>query len=544
MATRSNLPKSEIGSASPKLFNRIRTTIETAYYQNNVVRVETLEEAYHLAKHSPGTILTDLPVEQPEALGLPIDAKVLLFNDGAITGRQAQARRIVTKDTIESTAKMLREGIFANRDRTLYHATAVIGLHEKFTVKAHLLIPEGFENTLYSWMLNFQVLDEETQAMYGNSQIFDEGDILLYSDPDTFIDGHPEGLCVFDRDHNCAALFGMRYFGEHKKGSLTMAWSIAERQGFTPCHGGLKRFETANEGNFVMGVFGLSGSGKSTITHARHPNLGHVTVLHDDAFVIDNHDGATVSLEPTYFDKVQDYPTDSPDHKYLLTLQNVGVTRDTFGAVVPVTEDIRNGNGRAVKSKFWTRDRRYFFDEKIKAIFWIMKDDTLPPLMQVHNPTLAATLGATLATKRTSAEHGADTTKLAMVPYANPFRLYPLASDYHHFKQLFEAHDVACYILNTGHFEATKIPPHVTLGLVESVVDATVEMKSFDLFKDLSYAVTDGFSPNFKDLSYVEAFKQRMSQRLDYLQALDGEERLPQEALDSLMTRLQHDERK
>ena len=543
MATRSNLPKAEIGSKNPKLFNRIRSTLETAYYQNNVVRVETLEEAYHLAKHSPGTIITDLPVEQPEALGLPIDAKVLLFNDGAITGRQAQARRIVTKDTVESMAKMLREGVFANRDRTLYHATAVIGLHEKFTVKAHLLIPEGFENTLYSWMLNFQVLDEKTQSMYENSQIFDEGDILLYSDPDTFIDGHPEGLCVFDRDHNCAALFGMRYFGEHKKGSLTMAWSIAERQGFTPCHGGLKRFETADGDNFVLGVFGLSGSGKSTITHARHPNLGHVTVLHDDAFVIDNRDGATVSLEPTYFDKVQDYPTHSPDHRYLLTLQNVGVTRDESGAIVPVTEDIRNGNGRAVKSKFWTPDRRYFFDEKIKAIFWIMKDDTLPPLMQVHCPILAATLGATLATKRTSAEHGADTTKLAMVPYANPFRLYPLASDYHHFKQLFETHGVACYILNTGHFGTTKIPPHVTLGLVEAVVDATVELKPFELFNDLSFAVTDGLNPIFNDQKYAAAFKQRMAQRLDYLQALDGEERLPEEAIQSVMSRIKLDER-
>ncbi|TVP95182.1 MAG: phosphoenolpyruvate carboxykinase (ATP) [Acholeplasmatales bacterium] len=544
MATKSHLPKTDIGGMNPKLFNRIRTTLETAYFQNNVIRVETLEEAYHLAKHSPGTVITDLPVEQPEALGLPSDAKVLLFNDGAITGRQAQARRIVSNETVDYYAKILREGLFENRYRTLYHATAVIGLHEKFSVKAHLLIPEGYENTLYSWMLNFQVLDTETMAMYANSNLFDEGDILLYSDPDTFIDGHPEGLCVFDRDHNCAALFGMRYFGEHKKGSLTMAWSIAERQGFTPCHGGLKRFETDDAQPFVMGVFGLSGSGKSTITHAKHPNLGHVTVLHDDAFVIDNTDGATVSLEPTYFDKVQDYPTDSPDHRYLLTLQNVGVTRDDTGAVVPVTEDIRNGNGRAVKSKFWTADRAYCFTEPIKAIFWIMKDDALPPLMKVHDPALAATLGATLATKRTSAEHGADTTKLAMVPYANPFRLYPLASDYDHFKHLFEQHAVECYILNTGHFGKKKIPPHVTLSLVEAVVNKSIDLKPFELFADLSYALSPDLVPDFNDATYVEAFTARMRQRLEYLQQLDGEERLPKEAIDSVMSRLNLDNRK
>ena len=47
-------------------------------------------------------------------------------------------------------------------------------------------------------------------------------------------------------------------------------------------------------------------------------------------------------------------------------------------------------------------------------------------------------MGATLATKRTSAEYvpGEDPNKLVIVPYANPFRLYPLAKDYNKFKQL------------------------------------------------------------------------------------------------------------
>ena len=34
----------------------------------------------------------------------------------------------------------------------------------------------------------------------------------------------------------------MKYFGEHKKGTLTLGWSIAQRQGYTACHGGQKRF--------------------------------------------------------------------------------------------------------------------------------------------------------------------------------------------------------------------------------------------------------------------------------------------------------------
>ena len=40
----------------------------------------------------------------------------------------------------------------------MYHATAYVGLDKDFMVKAHLLVPEGYENNLYSWLLNFKLL--------------------------------------------------------------------------------------------------------------------------------------------------------------------------------------------------------------------------------------------------------------------------------------------------------------------------------------------------------------------------------------------------
>ena len=90
MATKNYLQASEIGSQSPKLFSRFRTTIETAFFGNNVVEVKSLAEAYELAKNAPGTIVLDQPVANAKELGLPADAKVLLFNDGKIAGRQAK----------------------------------------------------------------------------------------------------------------------------------------------------------------------------------------------------------------------------------------------------------------------------------------------------------------------------------------------------------------------------------------------------------------------------------------------------------------------
>jgi len=534
MSTKSKLSRAEIGTTSPQLYNRIRSTIETAFYRNNVMKVTNIAQAYELAKNAPGTIVSDLPVHNAHELGLPEGAQVLLFNDGIITGRQAKARRLINNSNREKYALMLRNSIYNSRKKRMYHGVAYVGLHEDFMVKAHLLIPEGYENTLYSWMLNFQNQNIEMDKMYQRSKEITEGDIFLYSDPDEFIPDYDLGLSLFDHKSNCGALFGLRYFGEHKKATLTMGWSIASRNNYTACHGGQKRFNLEDDKTFIAGVFGLSGSGKSTITHSKHNGKFDVTVLHDDAFIISNENASSVSLEPSYFDKVQDYPTDSADNKYLLTMQNVAATYDDNDKLVPVTEDIRNGNGRALKSKFWTKQRAYKFSNKVDAIFWIMKDDSLPPILKVNSSTLASTLGATLATKRSSAEHGANADQLVIEPYANPFRLYPLRNDYSKFKDLFENQNVDCYVLNTGFFLNKDIRPKITLGLIERIVVDDIESKPFKGITDIEYTDIPDFNPDFNSDSYIELFKERLQSRITYLDGLFNQDILPLEARKSI----------
>ncbi len=536
MATISAIPRSQIGSIHPELYSRIRTTIETAFYRNNVIKVKDIKHAYQLAKNAPGTIVTDLPVKNATKLGLDKDTKVLVFNDGVITGRQAKARKLIHFNNEQEFAALLRNAIFKSRTKKMYHAVAYVGLHEDFILKAHLLVPEGYENTLYSWMLNFQHQNEEFNTIYKNSRVIEEGDLLLYSDPDLIPDGYENGLALFDHKHNVAALLGLRYFGEHKKATLTMGWTVASRMEYTACHGGQKRFKLKDGSLFIAGFFGLSGSGKSTLTHAKHNGKYEITVLHDDAFIISNKDGSSISLEPSYFDKVQDYPTDCKDNEYLLTLQNVGITLDENGLKVPVTEDIRNGNGRALKSEFWTKNRSYYFKSKVDAIFWIMKDETLPPILKVTNPVLGSTLGATLATKRSSAEHGAVTSELVIEPYANPFRLYPLVNDYNKFKDLFQNHNVACYVINTGHFLDSNITPSVTLSLIENVVENKIEWEQFGNIESLQYAKIEGFTPDFNNKRYINLFQERVESRLRFLERLEAVNVLPKESIESLQT--------
>lgn len=548
MSTKAYYKHDEIGLNKPG-FARTRSIIEAAFYGNNVIKINTLKEAYELAKNSPGTIVTDMPVYRGEEFGLEPDAKVLLFNDGSITGRYATARRIAGEPNVncDKLDKLVMDAVYDSRWKNLYHAEVFIGLDPDFMVKAHLLIPEGEENLMYSWMLNFQYMSDEYIRMYKNSTpIGNEPDIYIFSDPQwtgtTQTDiSDSKCLSYFSTSTNCAAILGMKYFGEHKKGTLTIAWAIANRNGYASCHGGQKRYRLSNGNTYVASVFGLSGSGKSTITHAKHGGKYEVTVLHDDAFIINTDTGSSIAMEPTYFDKTQDYPTSSPDNKYLLTAQNCSATLDDEGKVVLVTEDIRNGNGRAIKSKLWSPNRVDKIDEPVNAIFWIMKDPTIPPIIKLKGSSLASVMGATLATKRTTAERlapGVDPNALVVEPYANPFRTYPLVNDYEKFKKLVQERHVDCYIINTGDFMGKKVKPADTLGILEAIVEGKATFKQWGPFEDIEILEWEGFDANLNESKYKEAFKARMMDRVKFVESRnefkDGYDKLPDDALEAL----------
>lgn len=526
-------------------FSSIKTIIETPFYGNNVYHVESVAEMYKLACQSPGTVITDMPIYEPEKQGLPAGAKVLLFNDGAVQGRCAAAKRVIGEPGVTEAkfSPIIRDAIYDTRNKNMLSTSVYVGLSPEFMVKAHLCIPEGEENIMLSWMLNFQYCNEFYNEMYKNSKnIEGEPDIYVFSDPQWTHPDFPMGLALFDPEHNCAAILGMRYFGEHKKGTLTLAWGIANRNGFCSCHGGQKRYNLPGGKSFVAGVFGLSGSGKSTITHAKHDGKYDVTVLHDDAFVISNGDTAySVALEPAYFDKTQDYPASDPDNKFLLTVQNNGVTLDKDGKKVIVPEDIRNGNGRAVKSRLWSPNRVDLFEEPVNAIIWLMKDPTLPPVIKITDPVIASTMGATLATKRTTAERlaeGVDPNALVVEPYANPFRTYPLSDDYNGFKKLFQENSVDCYIFNTGFFMDKKVTKEATLGSLEAIVEGKATFKPFGNIEGLSYLPVEGFDPDFSDASYKEQVAKRMNDRVEFIESrktfMDGYNKLPEEALEAM----------
>ena len=138
---------------------------------------------------------------------------------------------------------------------------------------------------------------------------------------------------------------------------------------------------------------------------------------------------------------------------------------------------------------------------------------------------------------------GTDLNALRIVPYANPFRTYPLVNDYEKFKKLVEEKNVDCYIVNTGDFMGKKVKPADTLGILETIVEGKANFEKWGNFEDIEIMYdwsgkTGDFKPDLNDASYMAALKSAMQNRVDAVEGFatkkEGYDKLPDEALDAL----------
>ena len=137
---------------------------------------------------------------------------------------------------------------------------------------------------------------------------------------------------------------------------------------------------------------------------------------------------------------------------------------------------------------------------------------------------------------------------IRIVPYANPFRTYPLVNDYEKFKKLVEEKNVDCYIVNTGDFMGEKVKPADTLGILETIVEKKANFEQWGPFEDIEIMYTwDGQTDGFKDFKaktdlgnadYKAQLKSAMETRVNavkgFAEKKEGYDKLPDEALAAL----------
>lgn len=121
MSTKAYYPISEIGKGKVG-FSKTRSIIEGAFYGNNVVKVNTLREAYELAKNSPGTIVTRYARLQRRGIWSGQGREGSVIQRRSHHRRYATARRIAGEPGVDCEAldKVAMDAIYESRWKTMY----------------------------------------------------------------------------------------------------------------------------------------------------------------------------------------------------------------------------------------------------------------------------------------------------------------------------------------------------------------------------------------------------------------------------------------
>jgi len=543
-----------------KEMSSIRAVAETIML-NPKVRKVNAREAYEMAMKQPGVAVTDLEIYPPfaERLGLPKGAKVLNDCHGKIIGRTAKARVFYNRIPQDEKKKVegdAREAMYQLEHYDLIKCEAVLGLDPDLMIKATYVTTTTDASNVFNWLCNFAPFDLMKEE-YEKSKSLPIQDVIIVAfnewtcdDPYYHNVGAPQ-IGLVDETQNVIFNLGMRYFGERKKGTLTLAWTSGMRLGMAACHGGIKEIdfsgcsdEYKNLGKKSIAFYGLSGTGKSSHTNSID-NGGTLPAgfekycLHDDAFQIDTEDKVCRVWEPSLFDKTDSRDLDNPDWKYLIALMNHAMI-ERNEKLLPLGLDVRQANGRALLDRDllgnWVN--RCSFPE---ALTWLMKDTALPPVHKYKDKYLAVAMGAALITKRSRAENVTeeDLKKLVFEPFANPFRVYELYKDVESFIKVLET-GADCYTFNSaGYWKSSdddldNVKLQTSLTLQTGILMEQLEWEDWDLLpgamiptKGSIEKILPGYYERYHPKNrenmneYVTLLKDRFKQRREYLKSSD-----------------------
>ncbi len=553
----------------------VRAVVETLLHSKRVRKV-TAAEAYELARKQSSVDETDLEIYEGTAkrLGLPKGAKVLVDNHGKIIGRTAKARRFYGTSSATDKKKLdgdLREAVYQMQKQPLIKADAIIGLDSDLMIKATYITTESDANNVFNWLCNFTPFESMAKEYAASKKLPIQDIIILafneWSNSDPFYEntGAPQ-LALVDQNHNVIVNLGMRYFGERKKGTLTLAWTSGMRLGMAASHGGIKEidFSECGEdykklGKRAIAFYGLSGTGKSSHTNSADnggtmPKGFKKVVLHDDAFQIDVENKVCRVWEPSLFDKTDARDLDNSEWKYLTAVMNHAMI--TYkGKVVPLGLDARQQNGRAL----FDRDLLGKWVNRCEfpnSLVWLMKDTILPPVIKVTDKYLGVAMGAALMTERNAAENvkAEDLGKLVFVPYANPFRVYELHKDVEAFKRVID-NGADCFVFNSAGFwkssaeDLEDIKLQTSLSLQTAILTDALEWEEWDVLPGAmipTKASIDKILPGYYEKynpdtrenmkEYHTVIRSRFRQRIDFLESSDVADK--PELLDELIASL------
>ncbi|MEW6724467.1 MAG: phosphoenolpyruvate carboxykinase (ATP) [Bacillota bacterium] len=281
-------------------------------------------------------------------------------------------------------------------------------------------------------------------------------------DPDfvsLYVPEWPERLIFVDPEAGITFILGTDYFGEAKKSFLRMAMYAAKKEGALGLHAGSKILRIKGDNGILRDVgfimFGLSGTGKTTLTIHDHGLTGEekVIIRQDDVVMIQP-DGSCLGTENGFFIKTEGLDASqrvlyAAAQRPEAIFENVWVAED---GIIDFSNSQLTGNGRGVilRGHVEGTDAEIDLPKANKVIFITRRQDIIPPVARLTPEQAAAyfMLGESIETS------AGDPTKAGQSKRevgTNPFIVGPEAEEGNLFLEILRANpDMECFLLNTG----------------------------------------------------------------------------------------------
>ncbi|HOU33076.1 MAG TPA: phosphoenolpyruvate carboxykinase [Synergistaceae bacterium] len=351
---------------------------------------------------------------------------------------------------------------------------------------------------------------------------------------------HQRKVLVFP-SHRVTLILGIDYYGESKMATLRMAMHIArEDLRGLGLHAGSKivtlRGDSGELQEKGMLVFGLSGTGKTTITTADHGLVAPegVEVLQDDINIL-MPDGQAFGTENNFYIKTDNVSKQLPllgaaqDPRAIL--ENVWVDDD---GNVNFDNHAITTNGRAIVPRGSIPNTSARIDlPRVDVICFNMRRYDIPPVGRLVSAEQAAAYFMLGESTVTSAEDPARVGQAKRVVGFDPFVVD------HHYKNgnrllqiLRDNPHISCYVLSTGRVggqDGANITPEVTFGCIEGILRGSLtwrydDVLGYEVPANLPVSNAEALDPAtyWSRDDYARLIGALRAERRDYLATFSG----------------------
>jgi len=349
-----------------------------------------------------------------------------------------------------------------------------MGNHPDFSLHCRLYVTAGYARIPLQWRLMlFEPNDPAGEP--------DLVSIYVPEWPERVIFCHPEAGVTY--------ILGTDYFGEAKKSFLRMAMYMVKKRGWLGLHAGSKVLRVRDAGGILREVgfilFGLSGTGKTTLTMHDHELVGEegVAIRQDDVVMMDGR-GYCYGTENGFYIKTEGLD-ESQAVLYRAAVspravfENVMV-RDDGQVLFDNTELTSNGRGVILRGEVAGTDGRIDLDKAHRIVFITRRNNIIPPVARLTAEQAAAyfMLGESIETSAGDPSRAGQSKREVGT---NPFIVGPEEQEGNRLLEILRANpDMECYLLNTGSvgagpdFAGEKITIAVSTGILREIARGSI----------------------------------------------------------------------